>query len=102
MGPVPTDLSHDYKTRKDENGSQMTMKALAWMGTQQVSLIEAPVPDITDPDDVIVAVTGTTVCGSDLHLFHGEILTLQKGDILGHEVANDSFPRSFNSLTIIC
>ena len=28
----------------------------------------------------------TTICGSDLHLYHGEILTLQKGDILGHEV----------------
>ncbi|OCB87798.1 GroES-like protein [Sanghuangporus baumii] len=85
MGPVPTDLSHHYNARTDENGSQMTMKALAWMGTKQVSLIDAPVPDVTDPDDVIVAVTGTTIYGSDLHLFHGEILTLQKGDILGHE-----------------
>ncbi|KAL5533891.1 hypothetical protein ACEPAG_351 [Sanghuangporus baumii] len=85
MGPVPTVLSHHYNARTDENGSQMTMKALAWMGTKQVSLIDAPVPDITDPDDAIIAITGTTICGSDLHLLHGEILTLQKGDILGHE-----------------
>lgn len=30
-------------------------------------------------------VTGTTICGSDLHLYHGEIVALQKNDILGHE-----------------
>ena len=60
------------------------MKALAWFGSQDVRIIEAPVPDITEPDDVILKVTGTTICGSDLHLYHGEIVTLQKGDILGH------------------
>jgi len=34
---------------------------------------------------VICKVTGTTVCGSDLHLYHKEIMQLQRGDILGHE-----------------
>jgi threonine dehydrogenase-like Zn-dependent dehydrogenase len=62
------------------------MKALAWFAANDVRMIEAPVPDITEPDDVIVKVTGTTICGSDLHLYHGEILDLRKGDILGHEV----------------
>ena len=82
MGEYPVDVTPTYKGRAD--GS--TMKALVWMGTKQVELIDAPVPDVTEPDDVIVKVTGTTICGSDLHLYHGEILTLQKGDILGHEV----------------
>jgi len=81
MGPLPTDVHPEYKTRPD--GS--TMKALAWFGAQDVRLIDAPIPDITEPDDVILQVTGTTICGSDLHLYHGEIVTLQKGDILGHE-----------------
>lgn len=81
MGAVPTEVQPEYKGRGD--GS--TMKAVAWFGPQDVRLIDAPVPDITEPDDVIVKVTGTTVCGSDLHLYHGEIATLQKGDILGHE-----------------
>lgn len=36
-------------------------------------------------DDVVLKVTGSTVCGSDLHLYHAEILAMQKGDILGHE-----------------
>ena len=82
MGPHPTAVNPEYKNRED--GS--TMKALAWFGTNDVRIVDAPIPDITEADDVIVAVTGTTICGSDLHLYHGEILTLQKGDILGHEV----------------
>lgn len=47
--------------------------------------MDAPIPDITTEKDVILKVTGTTVCGSDLHLYHSEIVTMQKGDILGHE-----------------
>jgi threonine dehydrogenase-like Zn-dependent dehydrogenase len=82
LGEFPTVVKPQYKHRED--GS--TMKALAWFGTKDVRVVDAPVPDITEPDDVIVKVTGTTICGSDLHLYHGEILALQKGDILGHEV----------------
>ncbi|OCH95821.1 GroES-like protein [Obba rivulosa] len=81
MSEFPTVVRPEYKTRSD--GS--TMKALAWFGTKDVRLIDAPIPDISEPDDVILKVTGTTICGSDLHLFHGEIIALQKGDILGHE-----------------
>ena len=82
MGQFPTVVHPEYKTRPDG----ATMKALAWFGTRDVRLIDAPIPDITEPDDVILKVTGTTICGSDLHLFNGEVTALQKGDILGHEV----------------
>jgi len=61
------------------------MKALAWFGAQDVRLIDAPIPDVDDDNDVVLKVTGTTICGSDLHLYHGEIMAMQKGDILGHE-----------------
>jgi len=81
MGPVPTEVHPEYKHREDG----ATMKALAWFGTKDVRLVDAPIPDITEPDDVILKVTGTTICGSDLHLYHGQIMTLQQGDILGHE-----------------
>ncbi|KAH9837123.1 GroES-like protein [Rhodofomes roseus] len=81
MGDFPTVVRPEYKVRQD--GS--TMKALAWFGTRDVRLIDAPIPDISEPDDVILRVTGTTICGSDLHLYNGEIVNLQKGDILGHE-----------------
>ncbi|KAL9114776.1 MAG: hypothetical protein Q9227_001456 [Pyrenula ochraceoflavens] len=53
------------------------MKALVWNGKNS--------PKIIEKDDVIVKVTGSTVCGSDLHLLHGAVVELQKGDILGHE-----------------
>ncbi|KAF8671808.1 GroES-like protein [Rhizoctonia solani] len=56
------------------------------MNISHTRMTQVPVPDITQPDDVIVKVTGTTICGSDLHLYHGEIVALQKGDILGHEL----------------
>jgi hypothetical protein len=61
------------------------MKALAWMGKNKVEMIEVSRPKIMEARDVIVKVTGSTVCGSDLHLLHGSVVELQKGDILGHE-----------------
>ena len=45
------------------------MRALAWFGNKDVRMVDAPVPAITEPEDVIVRVTGTTICGSDLHLW---------------------------------
>jgi threonine dehydrogenase-like Zn-dependent dehydrogenase len=63
------------------------MKALVWFGSTDVRVIDAPIPDITEPNDVILQVTGSTICGSDLHLYRGEITALQQGDILGHEVS---------------
>ena len=42
-------------------------------------------PAITELTDVICRVTDTTVCGSDLYLYHKEIIQLQDGDILGHK-----------------
>ena len=62
-----------------------TMKALCWMGKNTVEIHEVPRPKIIEPNDVILKVTGSTVCGSDLHLMHGTIIQLNKGDILGHE-----------------
>lgn len=44
------------------------MKALAWYGSKDVRVIDAPIPDVIDDNDVVLRVTGTTICGSDLHL----------------------------------
>ena len=40
---------------------------------------------IEDPRDVIVKITSTAICGSDLHLCDGYMPTIEDGDILGHE-----------------
>jgi Alcohol dehydrogenase GroES-like domain len=65
----------------DPSGEKM--KALAWYGKNNVKVIETFKPAIVDPTDVIIKVTGSTICGSDLHLYHGSIIQMQKGDILG-------------------
>lgn len=61
------------------------MRALAWFGKEDVRMVDAPIPDVSENRDVILKITGTTICGSDLHLYHSEMMGLQKGDILGHE-----------------
>lgn len=38
------------------------------------STVDVPKPRIIDSHDVIVKVTGSTVCGSDVHLMHGVIV----------------------------
>lgn len=47
--------------------------------------METPKPKVIEDRDIILKVTGSTICGSDLHLLHGAVVELQKGDILGHE-----------------
>jgi threonine dehydrogenase-like Zn-dependent dehydrogenase len=61
------------------------MKALCWHGTNDVRVDTVPDPKIADPGDMIVRITSTAICGSDLHLFDGFMPTMQKGDVLGHE-----------------
>lgn len=48
---------------------------------------DVPKPRVVEDHDVILKVTASTVCGSDLHLLHGSIVEMEKGDILGHEFA---------------
>ncbi|KAI5799799.1 chaperonin 10-like protein [Geopyxis carbonaria] len=61
------------------------MLALTWQGKNHVTVSETYKPKLVDPGDVILRVTGSTICGSDLHLYHGAVVQLQAGDILGHE-----------------
>jgi threonine dehydrogenase-like Zn-dependent dehydrogenase len=61
------------------------MKAVCWYGKEDVRVENVPDPTIINPRDVVVRVTLTAICGSDLHLYGGLIPTMKKGDILGHE-----------------
>ena len=61
------------------------MKALCWYGSRDVRVETVPDPHIINPRDVIVRVTLTAICGSDLHLYNGFIPSMERGDILGHE-----------------
>lgn len=61
------------------------MKALTWHGKADVRVDTVPDPMIQDPTDVVVRVTTTGLCGSDLHLYQVFGPFLDEGDILGHE-----------------
>ncbi|MFZ6862729.1 zinc-dependent alcohol dehydrogenase family protein [Undibacterium sp. Ji67W] len=61
------------------------MKALVYHGPGKKSLDECPKPEIIDTTDAIVKVTKTTICGTDLHILKGDVVTCKPGRILGHE-----------------
>jgi len=61
------------------------MRAVCWFGKQDVRVETVPDPKILNPRDAIVKITMTAICGSDLHLYNGNIPTMRGGDILGHE-----------------
>jgi threonine dehydrogenase-like Zn-dependent dehydrogenase len=61
------------------------MKALRWYGKEDVRVETVPDPKILNPGDVIVQITASGICGSDLHLYDGMMPAMEKGDIIGHE-----------------
>lgn len=61
------------------------MKALCWHGKDDVRIDNVDDPKIKAPGDIIVKVTSTAICGSDLHLLSGMVPTMEEGDVLGHE-----------------
>jgi S-(hydroxymethyl)glutathione dehydrogenase/alcohol dehydrogenase len=61
------------------------MKAIVYEGMKNVQVKNVGDPEIINSDDIIVKVTSTAICGSDLHLIHGMVPNLEKGSILGHE-----------------
>jgi S-(hydroxymethyl)glutathione dehydrogenase/alcohol dehydrogenase len=61
------------------------MKAVTFQGIKNVEVKEVQDPTIHKPDDIIVKITTTAICGSDLHLIHDMIPNLPKNYIIGHE-----------------
>ena len=61
------------------------MRAITFQGTGKVQVDNVEDPTIEDQGDIVLKVTSTAICGSDLHLYDGFIPEMRKGDILGHE-----------------
>ncbi|MFW5470446.1 zinc-dependent alcohol dehydrogenase [Knoellia sp. CPCC 206435] len=61
------------------------MKALTWQGKKDLRIEEVPDPRIEQPNDAVIRVTSTAICGSDLHLYDPLGPFLAPGDVLGHE-----------------
>lgn len=61
------------------------MKALVYHGPNNKAWEEKPTPVLQQPTDVIVKITKTTICGTDLHILKGDVPEVTDGRILGHE-----------------
>lgn len=60
------------------------MKALVYYGPYDVRVSEMPDAEIEQPTDVLVKITTSNICGSDLHMYEGRT-NMESGKILGHE-----------------
>ncbi len=61
------------------------MKALVYHGPGVRTWEEVPDAAVQDATDVVVRIETTTICGTDLHILHGDVATVEEGRILGHE-----------------
>jgi threonine dehydrogenase-like Zn-dependent dehydrogenase len=64
--------------------SARLMKAVVFNGPSSISVVDRPVPQLQDPQDIIVKVDATALCGSELHVFRGHQPS-ETGFIMGHE-----------------
>jgi glutathione-independent formaldehyde dehydrogenase len=68
------------------------MKAVVYEGTRQVGMHEVEDAVIEDPADVVVRVTSSAICGTDLHMYDGRT-GAEPGLVIGHEaLASSSGP----------
>ncbi len=61
------------------------MLALVYDGPGTRVWKDVPDPVIQDPGDALVRVDATTICGTDLHILKGDVPTVDRGRVLGHE-----------------
>ncbi|WP_266364604.1 zinc-dependent alcohol dehydrogenase [Tellurirhabdus rosea] len=61
------------------------MLAMNYRGPQRVRIDHKPMPEILHPEDAIVRVTRSCICGSDLHLYNGNVPDTRVGTTFGHE-----------------
>jgi threonine dehydrogenase-like Zn-dependent dehydrogenase len=61
------------------------MLAMTYRGPQRVRISQKPMPEILHPQDAMVRVTRSCICGSDLHLYNGSVPDTRVGMTFGHE-----------------
>jgi 2-desacetyl-2-hydroxyethyl bacteriochlorophyllide A dehydrogenase len=64
------------------------MRAVTFQAPGEVRVDERPEPELLAPDDAIVQVEATGVCGSDLHIYHGRV-KIEPGFTIGHEYVGE-------------
>ncbi len=61
------------------------MKAVTWHGRNDIRVDNVPDSKIEDDGDIVIRITASGICGSDLHLMAGAAPAMEAGDIIGHE-----------------
>jgi S-(hydroxymethyl)glutathione dehydrogenase / alcohol dehydrogenase len=61
------------------------MQAVTYQGIKDIKVKVVEDPTIQKPDDIIVRITSSAICGSDLHLIHAMVPNFPEGYIIGHE-----------------
>jgi len=61
------------------------MRAVCYHGKHDIRVDTVDDPSIIEPTDALIKITSTAICGSDLHIYGGFVVEMEKGDILGHE-----------------
>ncbi len=61
------------------------MRAVVFHAIGNIRVEDVPEPTIEDPQDAIVRLTASAICGTDLHFVRGTFSGMKKGQILGHE-----------------
>lgn len=61
------------------------MLAMNYRGPYRIRVSQKEEPEIEHPNDAIVRVTRSCICGSDLHLYHGLVPDTRVGTTFGHE-----------------
>jgi S-(hydroxymethyl)glutathione dehydrogenase / alcohol dehydrogenase len=63
---------------------RLNMKAVTFQGAKDIQVKQVEDPKLQQKDDIIVRVTSTAICGSDLHIYQGALPT-HKDYVIGHE-----------------
>lgn len=61
------------------------MRAVTYQGKRSIRVKDVPDAKLERKDDILVRVSSTAICGSDLHIYNGEILGMYDDYVIGHE-----------------
>jgi 2-desacetyl-2-hydroxyethyl bacteriochlorophyllide A dehydrogenase len=66
----------------------MPVRAVTFQAPGEVRVEERPDPEPLAPDDAVVRVDASGICGSDLHIYHGRV-QIEPGFVIGHEYVGE-------------
>jgi 2-desacetyl-2-hydroxyethyl bacteriochlorophyllide A dehydrogenase len=64
------------------------MRAVTFQAPGELRVDEVAEPELLAPDDAIVRVEASGICGSDLHIYHGRV-QIEPGFVIGHEFVGE-------------